>query len=341
MEEKINIIMIGIGHHHADGIMQELLRHSRFHVLGYYEPNEIVLAEKINADFYKGLKRYEGRTDVVADKKVQALFVEAPAEYQVDYAMSFIDLRLPMHLDKPVGIDFDKTKSLFSIMKKNDIPFQVGYMYRYNPAVLEMKKMYENGDLGEIYNVEAVMNTDNNKSFREWLSTYSGGSMFILGCHMIDIVYSIMGYPSSIISYVKKTGRDSADSCDLCSAVWEYPKGIAFIQATCIEAGGYGRRRIIVSGSKGSIEIQPMENPTKMYFSKTDPSKAYTSDDKKQIDLSKYPTVSRYTYMLDNFAAIANNDDTSLYFTPDYDYEITLQELIIKSLDKNNMYVRR
>lgn len=330
MSDKINAIMIGIGHHHADGVMQELKAHCQYNVLGYYEQDETILKEKKNTDLYKDLNQYTYQ-EIISDKTIQAIFIEVPAESQVDYAKKFLSLCVPIHFDKPVGTDVDEMKNLFMKMHKENIPFQIGYMYRYNPAVLEMKRRIDRGDLGEIYNIEAVMNTENDKVFRKWLSTYSGGSMFILGCHMIDIVYSIMGKPISIYPFSKKSGRDTVDANDSCSVIFEYEKGIANIQATCVEAGGYGRRRIIVSGEKASIEIQPMENPTQMFFSQLDYSKSYSSHDKEKIDLSQYASTGRYTYMLDDFASIVKKEMSALHFVPDYGYEIELQNLIIQS----------
>lgn len=327
MGNKINVIVIGIGHHHADEVMQGLNKHSQYNVLGYYEQDEAVLNKKKDSVLYKKLKQYSYE-EILADDTVQALFIEAPAEYQVDYAEKFLSIGLPVHFDKPVGLDYQKTSALFNKMRDRKISFQIGYMYRYNPAVLKMNEYISKGDLGEIYNVEAVMNTENNPEFRTWLSSYPGGSMFILGCHMIDIVYSIMGTPVSVYPFHKKSGKCSVDSFDSCSVIFEYNKGIANIQATCVEVGGYGRRRIIVSGSKNTIEIQPMENPTQM-FNYPDRRNPYSSEGKKEI--LHCESTDRYTYMLDDFASIVRNETSSLYYTPDFEYEINLQKLIIQS----------
>lgn len=332
---KINAIVIGIGHHHADDVVQALKEHCQYNLLGYYEQDEITLKEKKYTDLYKDLTLYKFN-EIISNKTIQAIFIEAPAELQVYYAKKFFSLRVPIHFDKPVGTDVNEMKELFLKMRKDNILFQIGYMYRYNPAVLEMKRRIDRGELGKIYNIEAVMNTENNRNFREWLSKYSGGSMFILGCHMIDIVYSIMGKPISIYPFSKKSGRDAVNANDSCSVIFEYKRGIANIQATCVEAGGYGRRRIIVSGEKASIEIQPIENPTQMFFSKLDYSKSYSSHDKDKISLSNYTVSGRYTYMLDDFVSIVKNEMSALYFVPDYDYEIELQNLIIQSFSDLN-----
>ncbi len=337
MCKKINVIMAGIGHHHADGIMHDLKFHSQYNVLGYYEPDNNVFKKKTNTDLYKNLRRYT-YDEIKSDKKIQAFFVESPPEKQVETAENLLDLKLPIHFDKPLGMDFTEMYQLLEKMRDDNIKFQVGYMYRYNPAVLELKNLINQGVLGEIYNLEVVMNTENTDSFRTWLSDYPGGAMFILGSHMIDIVYDIMGNPINIFTFLKRSKLGSADSEDSCTVIFEYDKGIAHIQASCVEAGGYGRRRVIVSGSKATVEIQPLENPTKMYIDYLDYSKSYNSNTKKAVDLSKYNPYSRYQYMLDDFASIIRNDIESLLYVPDYDYEMNLQNLLINA-SKNKFKV--
>lgn len=327
--------MVGIGHNHADGVMDELRNHPKYEVLGYSESNKSILSKKSNNQQFRGLKNYT-LNELKAIPNLGAMFIESSSESQVDVAESVINMNIPIHLDKPLGLELLKTKQLINKINIKKIPFQVGYMYRYNPAVIELKKRISNGELGDICNIEAVMSTENNNVYREWLGKYSGGSMYILGCHMIDIVYSILGKPKKIYPFIKKTNVDKIQSFDSCSVVFEYNRGVAFVQSSCLDPGGYGRRRVIVSGTKASIVIEPLENMTKMYISKLNYSKAYSSDNKEYIDLSGYKVNGRYSFMLDDFFKIACNDYKNLFFSPDCNYEVELQELIMKSIGTIN-----
>lgn len=57
---------------------------------------------------------------------------------------------------------------------------------------------------------------------RQWLSNFKGGMMFFLGCHIIDIIVSIMGVPKNIVPFIKSTGIDGTKSEDFGMAVLEY-----------------------------------------------------------------------------------------------------------------------
>lgn len=100
-----------------------------------------------------------------------------------------------MHMDKPGSAsdaDFDR---LMDLVEEKQLPFQTGYMYRYNPAVVQVMEDYRAGRLGEIYSVEAQMNCLHTVEKRNWLGNYPGGMLYFLGCHLIDLIYAIQGEP--------------------------------------------------------------------------------------------------------------------------------------------------
>ena len=52
------------------------------------------------------------------------------------------------------GAEFEK---LINILKRNNTIFHTGYMYRYNPYILELLEEVRNGELVDILSVEAQM----------------------------------------------------------------------------------------------------------------------------------------------------------------------------------------
>ena len=72
---------------------------------------------------------------------------------------------------------------------------QMGYMYRYNPAVVLLRTFLQQGWLGEVFEVHTVMSKVINSASRRALAEYPGGIMFELGCHILDLVIGILGKP--------------------------------------------------------------------------------------------------------------------------------------------------
>ena len=51
--------------------------------------------------------------------------------------------------------------------------------------------MIQKGELGEIYQINAEMSTYHSPEYRSWLNNFKGGSMYIFGSHLIDLVVRI------------------------------------------------------------------------------------------------------------------------------------------------------
>ena len=132
-------------------------------------------------------------------------------------------------------------------------------MYRYNPFVQDLMARIRRGELGEILGAEAQMNTLHPPELRRWLGMYPGGSMFFLGCHLIDLILQIQGLPERILPLNKSTGLDGVIAEDFCMAVLEYPRGVSFAKVNSTEAGGFARRQLVVAGSLKTVELKPFE----------------------------------------------------------------------------------
>ena len=87
-------------------------------------------------------------------------------------------------------------------------------MYRYNPAVRKLKKEIEAGKLGGVYSVEAHMDCGHNPAKRQWLHQFPGGMMFFLGCHLVDMICYLQGFPKEVIPYNCSTGYDGVTADD-------------------------------------------------------------------------------------------------------------------------------
>ena len=139
-----------------------------------------------------------------------------------------------LHMEKPGGVDLADFEKLVEILKSKNLTFSTGYMYRFNPKIQEALAKVKNGELGEIYSVEAHMDCKHPAEVRQWLQNFPGGMMFFLGCHLIDLIYQIQGEPEEIIPFNCSTGYDevialSEGGVNVCIEVTGL--GIGLIQA--------------------------------------------------------------------------------------------------------------
>ncbi|MPN03603.1 hypothetical protein SDC9_150834 [bioreactor metagenome] len=136
----------------------------------------------------------------------------------------------------------------------------MGYMFRGNPAFRWILDAVRKGWLGEIFEVQASMSHNyGGEEYQEYIGKFRGGIMFNLGCHLIDFVVALLGRPSGVTPFLKSAPGDPDRIQNNCVAILEYPHATATLRACSREAGGLNLRRMKVCGTKGLVELCPLE----------------------------------------------------------------------------------
>ena len=196
---------------------------------------------------------------ILNDESIEAVAVETDEIHLTKYAQMAADHGKHIHMEKPGSQSVADFERLIETMRRTGKVFHTGYMYRYNPCVMELMADIEAGKYGRIISVEAQMNCRHKPVVREWLSHFKGGMMFFLGCHLVDLVFRIKGKPERVVPLNKSTGLDGLSSEDYGFAVMEYPDSTCFVKTSAAEAGGFYRRQLVVSGELGTVELKPFE----------------------------------------------------------------------------------
>lgn len=294
-----------------------------FEVVGCVAESKEREAELANVPAYRGVP-FCSREELVA-RKPDAVLIEGFELFLIDEAIFWAKRGVHLHIDKPAGDSVEKLEELYRVAKETGAVVQFAYMYRYNAAFLDCLHKIEEGLLGEIYEVDAVMNTCHPPEKRQWLSQFRGGIQFFLGCHMIDLVYRLQGMPDAIRPFLRSTGFDGVESIDHAFAVFEYPKGISTVRATSTEVNGYGRRQLVVCGSLGTYEIEPLEAPTHAYFIPKEKSATF-ADRRVEVVLPPFDPLCRYDDMMKDFAAFVHGEKENPYTA---EYELALERLLL------------
>ncbi len=322
--KKLKVVQIGALHDHAADTMDSLRRLTDdYEVLGYAMP------EGEGAMFpqrFEGVKRLTVK-EALAIPDLDAVIIETSELNLTKYALMAAERGLPIHMDKPGGIvpaDFEK---LMEVVKQKNLIFHTGYMYRYNPAVMQLMKDIEEGRLGEIYAVEAHMNCLHPVEKRMWLKDFPGGMLFFLGCHLIDLIYRIMGEPTEVLPLSQSTGVDGVTTDDYGMAVLKYPTGVSFAKTCDCEVGGFMRRQLVVCGSKGTVQLWPIEgyNADGMYTDVRECIGNVAWTDSGTV--TRVAPYTRMDKMMQSFAQYVRGEKENPY---SHDYELGLYRLIMK-----------
>lgn len=318
---KVRIAHIGCNKNsHAKQIFRSLMvQPDLFEIVGYTLPENERESAGNRASVFEGYREMT-LEEILNDPTIEAVTVETEELRLTKYAQMAAEHGKHIHMEKPGGIDPAAFEKLIKTVKRSGKTLHLGYMYRYNPVVMELFERIKAGELGEIISVEAQMNCHHPAELREWLGLHPGGMMFYLGCHLIDLILQIQGKPDAILPMNRATGVEGVGAEDFGMAVFQYPHGISFAKTVAMEYGGYLRRSLVVTGSLATVELKPFEYGTQqeMYTDVRTYCEHSWSDQGTAKTVGPY---DRYDAMMAAFAAMVRGERENPH-TPDYELEL-------------------
>ncbi len=318
---KIKYGQIGVGHAHANKIA--VYRQSPdWEVMGVVEPDPELRRRAEKDPLYRDLP-FVTQEQLLNTPGLQVVGVETPVRDLLNTAEVCVAAGKHVHLDKPAGESLPQFKRLLDEAARKHLVVQMGYMFRYSPAVVMLREFLKSGWLGEPFEVHSVMSKVVPPGDRRKLAEFPGGIMFELGCHVIDLVISVLGKPDAVKPFARHVGAQDDRLSDNMLAVFEYPRAIASVKSSAVEVDGGDRRHFVVCGSEGTFHIQPLDAPS-VRFTLSQPRGKYGKG-YQELRFGNYP---RYVGDAADLAKIVRNEKE-----PDYSYQhdLTVQETILKA----------
>lgn len=319
--KRIKIGQIGVGHAHASKLA--VYRNSAdYEVVGVVEPDAELRKKAETQETYRGVN-WLTRDELLKTPGLQAVLVETRVADLLDNAEACVAAGKHVHIDKPAGESLPQLRRILDSAAKQKLLVQMGYMYRYNPAVVLLRDFLKRGWLGEVFEVHTVMSKVVVPDERKRLAKFRGGVMFELGCHVLDLVIAILGKPKGVTAFPLHSAKADDGLTDNMLAVLSYPKATASVKSSAIEVEGGDRRHLVVCGTEGTFHIQPLDNPA----ARVSLSQA-RGEYKKGTQDVKFPKYVRYA---DDAADMAKVIRGEKQFEFGYEHDYTVQETLLKA----------
>jgi predicted dehydrogenase len=324
--KKIRTAHFGIAHDHSAVTMECARKYPDiFEIVGICEPDEETRNTMGNHPAYAGIP-WLTEDELLSRDDIDAVLCEGHELRSVSDAQKCIDRGFHVHLDKPGGTDIAAFEALLKSAHQKGLTLQMGYMYRYNPAFRRVMEAVREGTLGTITGIDGTFSILHPSEKRKWLGQFPGGMMFYIGCHVIDMILLLNGLPDDVHPFNRSSDHDNDGSLDSAFAVLDYPRGACTVRTNATEINGYARRSLLVSGTKASIEIRPLECPTLMNITTLeDAKKGPGSDDASRSVFPGY-LPGRYDDMMLEFSACVRGEIKNPY---SWEYELELQKVVL------------
>lgn len=319
----LKYLQIGTTHAHANKL--SVYRESpEWEVVGIVEPDPTRVEAAKKSDLYGDLPFYTLEQGLNLPG-LKAVGIETEVRDLLPHAELAIDAGCHVHLDKPAGESLAHFRRIYDKADAAGLTIQMGYMFRFNPAVMLMRDLLEKGWLGELFEVHTVMSKVVPAAGRRDLDDYAGGILFELGCHVVDLAIDVLGAPDRVTAYPRRVLEKADDTLiDNMIAVLEYPRATATIRSTAVEVEGFARRHFVVCGTEGTCHIQPLDRPS-MTLSLSQSRGGY----KKGVQqLAFDPPYQRYVGDAADLAAVIRGEKSQRWGRA---HDLAVQETVLRA----------
>jgi predicted dehydrogenase len=254
---------------------------------------------------------------------LQAVLVETRVRDLLDAAEACVAAGKHIHLDKPAGESLPQFRRILDAAAEKKLLLQMGYMYRYNPAIVLLRDMLKRGWLGEPFEVHTVMSKVVPPASRRSLAEYPGGIMFELGGHITDLVIGILGAPTKVTPFPRRSASGDDGLVDNMLAVFEYPRATATVKSSALEVEGGQRRHLVVCGTEGTFHIQPLDDPAAR-VALSQPRGEY----RRGYQDVTFPKFARYVADAADMARIIRGEKSTDF---PYQYDLNVQTALVQA----------
>ena len=188
---------------------QQLKTMEEINLLGVYDilPGRNLLAEE------KGLHAYSSFEEVLNDPQVDLVTVAIPNDQHRDVCIQAMEAGKNVICEKPVALNSRQLQDMIDASKKNGVLFTVHQNRRWDEDFLTMKKIYDEGTLGPVFNIETRVHGSRGIP-GDWRNAkvHGGGMVLDWGVHMLDQIMMMVEKPlRSVYAILSHVTNDDVD----------------------------------------------------------------------------------------------------------------------------------
>jgi UDP-N-acetyl-2-amino-2-deoxyglucuronate dehydrogenase len=262
---KAAVIGLGIGHGHCAGYLQsphaelaavcDLMPERLAKVGGTFEQGswqdlrQLYPQELLGKSWEEiGVKTYTSLEQLLRDESIQIVSLCTPDHTHSELAVRILQSGRHLLMEKPLALSLAEAESIGRALEDSGSTLAVDYEFRLNPAIVQLRRLIEEGILGKIeaftlYHFRRPFKRD---KWQGWIQRRecSGGLIVEETSHWLDLLRFLTG------------GEVASLSCDTSAAI--HPdfdfEDIAFIQGS-LSTGGIFQISHALSGFDFSLNL--------------------------------------------------------------------------------------
>ncbi len=235
---------------------------------------------------------------LIQRQDIDVIDITTPSNYHKEIAIGAAQAGKHVFCEKPLALNLKDAREMLAAAQKHGVKHQIGFNYRFVPAILLAKKLIDDGKLGQIFHFRGmylqdwIIDPDFPLVWRLDKKIAGSGSHGDLGAHLVDLARFLAGDFDKVIgmskTFVKErplvekmtglSGKADANAVkapvtvdDATLFLAEFKNGaLGTIEATRFASGHKNAMSFEVNGSKGSIKFEFERMNELQYFSAED-----------------------------------------------------------------------
>ncbi|QDE38652.1 oxidoreductase [Luteibacter pinisoli] len=208
-------------------------------------------ADEIARDFPEA-RAYADPQDLIRDPGIALVVIASPNDTHASLARAALDAGKHVVVDKPFTLNAAEAEALIALAAEKQRQLSVFQNRRWDNDFLTVRRLVEDGRLGEVVYFEAHFDRFRPEIKQGWRETEVPGSglLYDLGAHLIDQALVLFGLPRAVTADVTRQ-RAAAKADDYFHLVLDYGHRRAVLHASVLvrDPGP----RYLVHGDGGSF----------------------------------------------------------------------------------------
>ncbi|MFY9177318.1 MAG: Gfo/Idh/MocA family oxidoreductase [Caldicoprobacterales bacterium] len=236
--------------------------------------------------------------DLIKRDDIDIIDITAPSNFHKEIAIAAAKAGKHVFCEKPLALNLKDAREMLAAVKEANVKHQIGFNYRFAPAIQLAKKLIDEGKLGTIYHFRGlylqdfIVDPNFPLVWRLDKKVAGSGSHGDLGAHLIDLARFLVGEFDEVIgmseTFIKKRplvekmtglsaqaqegaqmGEVTVDDATL--FLTRFKNGaLGSFEATRFATGHKNGMSFEINGSKGSIKFEFERMNELQYYSAED-----------------------------------------------------------------------
>lgn len=256
--KKVRVGVIGLGNmgkYHANYLAEGKVDRCELTALASSDPAKTAK--------FKGIKPFDSAEKLIDSGAVDAVLICTPHYSHTTLGIRAFEAGLHVMVEKPISVHKADCERLIAAHKaKADRIFGAMFQLRTEPRYKKLKKLIENGELGQIVRINWIITdwfrTEAYYASGGWRATWKGegGGALLNQCpHQLDLLQWLVGMPACIRAFCQFGRYHNIEVEDNVTVFMEYPNGATgvFITST---GESPGTNRFEICGDRGRIVLE-------------------------------------------------------------------------------------